>query len=201
MNGRFRRAGPARTPKARVLVVTEGTVTEAGYLKRFDRLHGTRSAKLVIIPLGADPRAVVERAIKEKKRAHGDLDAEQDSFWAVFDRDEHARFSEAIDLARGNGIRTAISDPCVELWAILHYELLNAPCSRRDCQRRLRELCESYGSDGKRFEDDEVIRGRHGEAVRRAKVLLRRRHEEGTPHGNPSTTMHELAEFVRCWGT
>ena len=101
MNGRFRRAEPARAPKARVVVVTEGMVTEAGYLKRFDRLHGTRSAKLVIIPLGADPRAVVERAIKEKKRADGDLDAEQDSFWAVFDRDEHARFSEAINLARG----------------------------------------------------------------------------------------------------
>ena len=183
-----------------MVVVTEGTVTEAGYFKRFDRLHGTQSAKLVIIPLGADPRAVVQRAIKEQRRASGDLDAEQDSFWAVFDRDAHSRFAEAVDLAQGNGIRTAISDPCFELWAILHYELFDAPCSRHDCQRRLRELCPGYEADGKRFEDEAVIRDQHEDAVHRAKVLLARRREEGTPHGNPSTTMHGLAEFVRRWG-
>lgn len=196
MARRFARRDPSRQPKALIVVVTEGTSTEPGYFKVFKQLHGSESAALKVIPLGADPRAVVERAIDETP-----LDPEpsgNDSVWAVFDRDDHERFNEAVDLARGNNIKTAVSNPCFELWGILHYELLDAPTHRHDCQRRLRELCGGYRqSSGKRFEDAGVVNGQHGEAVRRARELLRRRNQEGEPSGNPSTTVHELTEWIR----
>lgn len=196
MKRSYRRRDPSRSPKPRIVVVTEGTSTEPLYLKLFRRLHRITSVAVAVIPLGQDPRAVVERAISEREESASDADAEDDSFWAMFDRDEHSRFDEAVDLARGNDIPTAMSNPCFELWAILHYELLDAPSSRRECQRRLAELCPSYGRSGKRFEDEDAIRNSYDDAVRRARTLLDRRRNEQQPYGNPSTTVYELTEHV-----
>lgn len=182
-------------------MVTEGKVTELGYLKQFHRVYGSASIRLEPIPLGADPRAVVERAISERSDSESDPDADRDTFWAMFDRDEHMRFHEAVVLARAHNIGTAVSDPCFELWAILYYELWDRPSSRRDCQRRLGELCPTYdASSGKRFEDESTIRDHHEDAVERARTLVVRRCEEGQPGGNPSTTVHDLTEHIRTGG-
>jgi hypothetical protein len=40
----------------------------------------------------------------------------------MFDRDEHPNFARAIDLADRHGIKLAMSNPCLELWFILHFE-------------------------------------------------------------------------------
>ncbi len=40
MKGKYCRARPSRRPKPRVVVVTEGQVTEPGYLRLFKQLHG-----------------------------------------------------------------------------------------------------------------------------------------------------------------
>lgn len=200
MNRSYRRRDPSRSPKPRVVVVTEGVSTEPLYLKLFRQLHGLASVAVEVIPLGQDPRAVVERAILEKVESAADADAEDDSFWAMFDRDEHSRFAEAVDLAKGNHVRTAISNPCFELWGILHYELLDAPTSRHGCQRRLAELCSSYGKSGKRFEDQDAIRNSYHDAMLRARALLARRRYERRPYGNPSTTAYELTEHLASRG-
>ena len=115
----------------------------------------------------------------------------------MFDRDDHAHFDEAVDMARANDIGLAISIPCFELWAILHYEDRDRPSHRHDCQRRLAELCDGYQGDNKRFNDLDAIGNNHDQAVARARALLRRRDEEGDPHGNPSTTVHCLTEQIR----
>ena len=196
MKRNYRRRIQSRSPKPRIVVVTEGISTEPLYLKLFRQLHGIASVALDVIPLGQDPRAVVERAVSEQDESEADVDAEDDSFWAMFDRDEHDRFHEAVDLAKGNRIRTAISDPCFELWAILHYELVDAPCTRHECQRRLAELCPDYGKSGKRFEDLEAIQISYRDAVKRADTLLVNRRKERRPYGNPSTTVFELTEHV-----
>ena len=41
---------------------------------------------------------------------------ENDQVWAVFDRDEHPRFDEAIALCDGHGVLVGRSNPCFELW-------------------------------------------------------------------------------------
>ena len=69
---------------------------------------------------------------KNRRKLKRDRLATRDSVWAMFDRDIHKRFDEARDLARGNGIRLAISNPCFELWGILHYQDQNAPLGRQE---------------------------------------------------------------------
>ena len=57
-----------------------------------------------------------------------------------FDRDEHPNFAEAIAIAKGNGINLAISNPCLELWFILHFEDHASHLERHAAQRRAEEL-------------------------------------------------------------
>lgn len=179
-----------------MVVVTEGTSTEPIYLSLFCRIHGSEKSVLHPIPLGQDPRRVVERAVLEREMSRRDPDAEFDSFWAMFDRDEHARFQEAVQLARTQKIHIAISNPSFELWAVLHYEFQDGPTTREECRRKLRTWFPSF-EHGKRFTDEAAIEYQHNEAVNRARTLLARRLEERTPFGNPSTTVHELTEFLR----
>ena len=194
------RRAPVRDPAPRVVVVAEGAVTEPGYLKEFNHIHGDRSsARLVPIGGVGYPRAVVERAIAESRKSRRDRLGGRDSVWAMFDRDEHPRFDEAKNMADGNDVRLAISNPCFELWAILHYRECDAPIDRHECRKTLEKLHPGYGAGGrKRFDDPKAIESKYRDAVERARKSLTRREEEGDPGGNPSTTVHHLTEHILC---
>ena len=192
------RKAPVRSPALRIVVVSEGKKTEPGYLKVFGRLHEDRSSARLVVKGGAgDPRAVVERAIEESKKLKRDRLGNGDSVWAMFDRDEHLRFAQAKDMAHKNGIRLAISNPCFEICGILHYQECNAPLDRRECQKKLSELCPDYSNRKRKvFDDLRVIEHNYRDAVERAENALVRREEEGNPEGNPSTTVHRLTEHI-----
>ncbi len=198
---RMRRIGrkPAvRSPAARIVVATEGKATEPEYLKAFNRIYENPSVRIVLIPVGGDPRTVVERAIEEKEESKHDPLAKHDTYWAMFDRDSHPRYEEARDLARGNNILLATSNPCFELWGVFHYQEQNAPIDRHQCQRKLEKLCPDYNSSGgKTFSDRQMIEQRYLKAIERSGDSLQRRENEGSPGGNPSTTVHELTESIR----
>lgn len=192
---RINRRAPTRNLKTRVVVVTEGKVTEPRYLRVFEQLHGSESFEVVPIGIGRDPRAVVRRAISESRKADRDGVTGSDSFWAMFDRDDHAHFDEAVRDAKANEVGLAVSNPCFELWAVLHYEDRRAPAYRRDCQARLAQLSEAYARGGKEFTDKDAIRDGYDNAVDRARRLLGT--QERGPMPNPSTTVHRLTEFIR----
>ena len=184
-------------PAARVVIVTEGALTEPQYLQSFNVIHTHNSIKLFIRPAKGDPRRVVEWAVQEKESLQGDSLAAQDTVWAVFDRDIHPRFAEAVDMARANDIRLAISNACFEIWGVFHYRDFDAHVHRHDCQRELPSLCPSYSTSGpKVFDDSAAIENGYSDAVARAKNSRRRRQEEGRPEVNPSTRVHLLTEHI-----
>ena len=195
---RITRRSPVRRPALRIVVAMEGASTEPGYLKSFCRVFGSKSVRLELIRGVGDPRAVVERAIKEIRNAASDPLGNQDSAWAMFDRDVHARFAEAKDMAHGNGVPLAVSNPCFELWGIFHYRDCDAPLERHACQKILEELCPEYVRRGSKvFGSLEVIEEKYADAVERARHSLAKREADGKPEGNPSTTVHELTEHIR----
>ena len=184
-------------PRARVIVVTEGTKTEPAYFTAFARPLAASAVEVLVHGTGYDPKAVVRRAIKERQQLRGPL-AKDDSVWAVFDRDDHERFGEAKQLARANGICLAVSNPCFELWALFHYQDQSAPIDRADCQRRLAAQCPGYDAKrGKLFADEATIAARHEDARRRGEASLAARSREGDPEGNPSTSVHHLTKRIQ----
>ena len=194
-----RKAG-REAPAKRIVVVTEGAVTEPEYLNVFRKCFGHRSVVLNINRCVGDPRSVVERAIEKAQEFKGDTLAAYDTVWAMFDRDAHERFYEARDLASRNGIHLAISNPCFEIWGIFHFREYDAPLDRHECQRILESLCSNYERKNKKsFANIQLVKNAYEDAVKRAKTSLSRRKAEGKPAGSPSTTVHYLTEQFRCF--
>ena len=122
---------------------------------------------------------------------------ESDEVWAVFDRDAHPNFSEAVTLCEQKGVKVARSDPCFELWLILHESNYDKACTRRDVQRVLESRRSEYDKDGAKTPDCDALVSHVADAERRGDDQLRRREEEGKPFGNPSTTVGRLARALR----
>lgn len=114
----------------------------------------------------------------------------------MFDVDEHPSLSEACTLAKAHGITTAISNPCIELWVLLHYEDQTAWIDRHEAQRRVRNVT----GLGKSLTESVVAEliARHEAAAVRARALDRKHANDGSPRGaNPSSNVWQLVDSIR----
>ena len=59
-------------------------------------------------------------------------------FGVYFDVDEHPGISDAKQMARASGIKLAISNPCFELWLLLHFREQPGPQNRHRIQHILK---------------------------------------------------------------
>ena len=123
----LRRRRATRDVKVIFTVFCEGRVTEAGYAGALRSTFRGTPIRIEVADVHGDPKFLVEHAAawlaeaKRMGRRSGDP-VDLDQVWCVFDVDDHARLPEAKDQAAANGIRLAVSNPCFELWALLHYQ-------------------------------------------------------------------------------
>jgi RloB-like protein len=198
------RRRPTRAPRRRFIIYCEGENTEPAYFSALKRILRYGLIDIETNPVGA-PMTTAERAVERAKSeglAKGskkpkDSFAQYDQVWAVFDRDEHPKFDAAIALCDSKGVKVGRSNPCFELWLILHLVLHDAPDDRHQLARRLRDLRPEYDPHGAKCCNwDEMIpyvEMAEANAVR----LLSRREEEGNRHGRPSTTVGHLTAAIR----
>lgn len=145
----IRRSTRTRTEHRAILVVSEGEKTEPDYFNGLARLIRkanvtVHSLSLKVVGVGDDPRRVVEEAIRRKGSSSDDP---FDSVWAVVDVDQHATLNEAIAMASRAGVQVAVSNPCFEVWLLMHFENVRAHQSSKDLAGRLSK----YGVAGKRL--------------------------------------------------
>jgi hypothetical protein len=174
-------------------------VTEPRYFKN---LRTALRASLVEVEVeghGAGPKTLVERASLRKRQYDRYAQKERDAFlaydeiWCVFDVDEHAKLADARQQARDNGIELAVSNPCFELWALLHFQSQTAYLERQAARSRLKTHLPGYDKDIPFAR----LRAGYEEAVRRAAHLESRCEERRCPGDNPSTGVHRLTERIR----
>lgn len=180
-----------------MVVFCEGVASEPDYINALKRLPEVRfntSLNIEIDPDHGVPLTLVRRAVERKK-----CDGEVDECWCVFDVEwpqNHPNLTAAIDLAKAHGISLAVSNPCFELWLILHHDGQTAFLETKQAEQRSRRL---DGRQGKRIEADEYLPHRHLAAQRAAE--LTRRHERNQtkfPNDNPSSTMYELLIAIQA---
>lgn len=195
----FRRRDPRRESRIRILILCEGGLTEAEYFRAFSSELKNRLVRVEIDAQGRGPRELVESAVKRKKQADQQALRQQNDFlrfdevWCVFDVDEHHHLFEARQQARDSGIDLAVSNPCFELWALLHFQAQTSHLERQHAQKRLRRHLPDY--------DKELpfhrLKPHYATAVDRARELDRRCDSDGEPGRNPSTGVHRLTERIR----
>lgn len=204
MTPRRGRSGPPRRerqqkPRPELLVLVEGEKTEDGYLLPLRR--ALRDQVLITVDnRGGAPLTLVERAAAVKRRAHRDAVRGEgrayDEVWCMFDRDAHPNLTQALDLARRHNVEVVMSNPCIELWFILHFEDQTASIDRHSAQRRSAELlgCKKNLSTGA----TDILYERHEEARRRAQALDTKHDGDGSAHrSNPSSDVWRLVDHAR----
>jgi hypothetical protein len=145
------------------------------------------------------PLQLVQAAVSQKshdsreaRRGRGDT---FDQYWCVFDVDEHPGIPEALDLARANDIRIAVSNPCIELWFLIHFENQTAYLSRREAQHKSKQ----YLKCGKSLTHDalKLLDMNYNSAKERA-VKLQGKHkgDDSPKHENPSSNTWRLIEAI-----
>lgn len=150
-----------------------------------------------IVPESGVPATIAEKAVAHAKRKVRDSFSVQDEVWAVFDRDEHPNFDFAVNRCREGKVRVARSNPCFELWLLLHRTDFDRPDNRFDVQSALRRHCPEYNPSRGKLVDCVILLNTLTDAEQRAATLLRRRADEGDDMGAPSTTVHELTRAIR----
>lgn len=182
-----------------ILVFVEGRRTEEHYIVHWHRQH-RENVLVTVDPFRGGPRQLIDRAVDAKKR--GDREARRgrgrayDEIWCFFDVDEHHALDEVEVLAIAHGIKLAISNPCLELWFILHFEAQTAYINRHCAQSRSEALlscskCLTETALG-------ALESGHDEAMLRAQKLDIKHHDDGSPpRSNPSSGAWELVESIR----
>jgi hypothetical protein len=198
----LRRRTGTRRPKKTLLVFCEGEKTEPQYLEALKRQPEIRDVAAVDLRIetghgGAVPLTLVALAIDARNRAAAE-EAEIDEFWCVVDVEwprNHPGLSDAVRRARENEIHLAITNPCFELWLILHFNDHGAWLDN-DAARRLRRGLD--GSSDKSLEAAKYM-PLVAAAARRAADLETRHQKNGAifPDDNPSSGMHRLIASIQ----
>ena len=203
------RKAAKRQPFERLLIVCEGEKTEPLYLDEIRRAFRLATAHVQVWPSadGTEPLQVVdyaERLFLDGDRAKAIDRRGFDRVIAVFDRDDHATYHQALDKARALNLahqndegeavpfQAIASVPCFELWLLLHFEEVMASVHRNEVYDRLRAHLPGYDKgQGGHFS---ATRDRLDAATARAAA----RAAQTTAHDGrePFTNMHTLVNLL-----
>jgi len=191
------RASPGDAPR-RIAVFTEGEKTEPDYITYWSRVHRERVQVPIWHDLGA-PMTVVTRAVEQKrdedKEAKRGRGRASDEYWCVIDVDQHPNLGPAVEKAIANGIRVAVSNPCIELWFILHFQDQAAEIDRRRAQAISKKLLKCDKVLDKRAL--QMLADKYPEAKARAVRLDAMHMGDGRPaRSNPSSGVWRLIDRI-----
>lgn len=175
------------TPRRRTLLIYCGGVqTEPAYFHAIRQRLRRHNVSIKIRQEGIAPDGLVRAAAAFRARSP----VEFDDVWCVVDVDEFD-IDTAVTVARQEGVNLAASNPCFELWLLLHHTDCRSYCNGcTDVHKRLLRHVPDYDKTYLKFDH---FAGGAAEAVGRAKAL----EPTGTVHGmNPSSSVWRLVEQI-----
>ncbi|WP_433391056.1 RloB family protein [Micromonospora sp. KLBMP9576] len=164
-----------------MLIATNGKSTEVAYFEGLKQEPWVRP-RVVVVVEGGSPVDLVRGAARRRQRD------DFDEAWAVCDVDDYPT-RPATREADANDVQLAWSNPCFEVWLLLHYGncagyVENAK-KARDLLRKHDPNWDKTALNFARFRD------RIEDALRRADRL------DPPPEGNPSTAVGRIITTLR----
>jgi hypothetical protein len=118
----------------------EGKRDESHYVDSLRATLKLSAANLIVESAGGgSPISIVEAAIA-RKATFGRKSADAlDEAWVLLDTEDVQRsgIKSAVDRATGSGINVAVSNPCFEIWLLVHAKDLGAHLSAAQAKRLL----------------------------------------------------------------
>jgi hypothetical protein len=170
-------------PRETYLVWCGGLRTERDYFDGLKKALGNPRITVEIRGTGKSPAQVVQAAAELRDRRPGMFS----EVWCVVDVDEFD-LTDAVAEAGKREINLAVSNPCFELWLLLHHADCRAHCAGcADVAARLKKHVRAYDKARLNFADD-------ADSVT---VAVTRARDLGGDHTtNPSTGVWRLVETI-----
>lgn len=184
-----------------IFIVSEGECTEPNYFKKINvelRFSGV-SIKAPKFP-ETDAISLVTRAINIKENKECNISLKRgDEIYCAYDVDENK--DEDLDtakrLAEANKIKILLSNPCFEIWILLHYERTAKTYQREDLYIEVKKHIKNYE---KCMEIYPLLKDKQHFAIENAKMLNSIHNEKGISLScracNPSTQVFQLIEHI-----
>ncbi len=201
-NTRLKPAHSRLEQRPNFYIFCEGKRTEPEYFRALkDSLTPTSNVNIEFPYVGAVPHTIATHAVEFKKsftRSQNRVRSfnKNDQVWAVFDRDDHSNFDEAVRLCIENDVNIGRSNRCFEVWLILHLQDYDTPDNSQNVKRLYRKLMQSKEKWEKRNRNRELVKHVR-DAELQASNQLQRRDQENNEYGEPSTTVGQLTAAIR----
>lgn len=188
----------SRKSKKVILVAFEGkNKTENNYFSNY-RLRDKDYIIKLVPGNETDPINLVNKTIVKVKELGLNLE-ENDRAYCIFDTDlderKNMQIIKARKLAKKYHIIMITSNPCIELWFLLHFEYTTAWLSNNDVINKLKKYYPKYEKNINIFPE---IKDKVSEAIKNAKKLesfqLDNNKIIGMVDANPSTEMYKIVE-------
>ena len=198
MGHNIERRKSTRKPLKRFYLVCEGKNTEPNYFEALVAHFALTTINLIPVGGSGAPQTIVAKAISisaglDRKHSF----EEGDEVWAVFDCDLHEQYESARNDCRQKGIHLAYSNPCFELWLILHHELYEKSDDHHAVQRHYATLDPHYSKCNGKNCDFSLLSAHVERAEKFAIQQLNNRAAQMRHEGRPSTTVHLLTAKLR----
>lgn len=179
----LRRRPSTREQRKTVLAVTNGTSTEHAYLEGLrQELHTSGQYRLLVAVEKGSPLDAVRGAAR--RRDTNDVD----QAYVVCDVDEYPT-AEPTREARQRGVALLWSNPCFEVWLILHHS---------DCTRHLENARKAEDLLGRHVKNWDKARLAFDDFRDGIPAAIERARQLGNPpDANPSTAVWQLVEALR----
>lgn len=178
----LRRRTDKRPQLEAVLIATNGRCTERMYFTKLRQEPWVNAGRIAVVFEAGAPLAVVEGAARRRDRD------DFDQAWAVCDVDRFSTES-ATQTAGDVGVQLAWSNPCFEVWLLLHLRAWTRYIE--DAQHADDAICRHIGDWDKTNLNFAAFRDGVEDAIERAKGLGE------PPAANPSSSVWRLVEALK----
>lgn len=167
------------------VIATEGEVTEKIY---FSGVFGRKNIRMPVLNTKKG-NSSPDRVLKRLNQYRRENNASPNELWLVIDRDswKQETLEKIAKECRAKGYNLLISNPCFELWLLLHQEKPKNPSLGKDCEKELKKLIPDYTKSKYKLCD---IRDNLEFAIKNAKRLDKNIDIQDPP----STKVYKLVE-------
>lgn len=177
-------------------IVTDTEETEENYMKGLRNALPAKLQGRIVIKVSKAKTDDLVRVCREQAA----MAPQYGEPWIVFDRDRVTNFDKIIETAKGEGIKTGWSNPCIEIWFDAYFEKMRSWQNSVSCCRGFSEIFENRTGQEYKKSHKEIYGllkryGNEAQAIERAKTrhLQYLREGEETPSKMcPCTTLYEL---------
>ena len=177
--GRKARISKGKQMKPNFFVFCEGE-TEIAYVKFLRSLY---RAPIQVIPKKGKSN-ISEDYIERSKNEY--VRTGQDRVFLMYDLDVDGLLEHLLKIPNAELL---VSNPCIELWFLLHYQEQKVEITSGKCIQKLHKVTKGYRKGGLSEEEKKVLAENRELAVERAKKLAE--------YHNPSTTVFKLLEKLK----